>query len=147
MDEVASIRALPVLLSALQLGDSFFPSGRYTLSSGLESFAEAGLLTDVTDLEAVLSDFVVLASRSEAVAAAQATIAAASQNVSTLIDIDQLLLAMRLPAEASAVASVRTGHQVLMTACRSPTTPLSPPTGRRRSPTWRRPATMLSCSA
>jgi urease accessory protein UreF len=32
-------------LSALQLGDSAFPSGRYTLSYGLEAVAQSGQLT------------------------------------------------------------------------------------------------------
>ena len=32
------------LLAVLQLSDSGFPSGRYTLSHGLEAFAHAGLL-------------------------------------------------------------------------------------------------------
>src|SRR5262245_26213647 len=35
-------------LSLLQLNDSAFPTGRYTLSYGLEAFAQSGLLTSPT---------------------------------------------------------------------------------------------------
>ncbi|WP_205862837.1 urease accessory UreF family protein [Planosporangium thailandense] len=37
--------ALPPFLAALQLADSAFPSGRYTLSHGLESFVQSGEVT------------------------------------------------------------------------------------------------------
>jgi urease accessory protein len=118
MDELEPHCDVLGLLAALQLGDSFFPSGRYTLSHGLESFAEAGLLSDVASLEAVLADYVVHAvSRSEAVAVATANRAAAAQDMATIIAVDQLLFAMKLPVEAS-TSSVRTGHQVLAAACR-----------------------------
>ena len=36
--------SLASLLASLQLADSAFPSGRYTLSHGLESFAQSGAL-------------------------------------------------------------------------------------------------------
>jgi urease accessory protein len=36
--------SLAGLLAVLQLADSGFPSGRYTLSHGLESFAQSGAL-------------------------------------------------------------------------------------------------------
>jgi urease accessory protein len=84
----------------------------------LESFAAAGRLSDVADLEAVLIDYVANAvGRSEAVAVATANRAATDADVATIIAVDQLLFAMKLPTEAS-TSSVRTGHQVLATASR-----------------------------
>ena len=44
------------LLGSLQLLDSFFPSGLYTLSYGLEAFVAAGAVTDGT-LTALLADY------------------------------------------------------------------------------------------
>ncbi len=41
------------LLAALQLGDSLFPSGGFTLSHGLETLAELGLVSDASDARAV----------------------------------------------------------------------------------------------
>ena len=45
------------LLGSLQLADSFFPGGGYTLSHGLESYAEEGLL-DAASLTAIASDLI-----------------------------------------------------------------------------------------
>ena len=42
------------LMAALQFSDSFFPSGLYTLSHGLESFVQAGLAA--RDVEPLLAD-------------------------------------------------------------------------------------------
>ena len=39
-----------VLLAALQLADSAFPSGAYTLSHGLETLIEDGIVRDVDDI-------------------------------------------------------------------------------------------------
>ena len=114
----ATEQTVAALLSALQLGDSFFPSGRYTLSHGLESFAQSGWLVDAPDVEAVLTDYLTHAvARSEAVAVAAANGAAACGDMVTVLAVDELLFAMKLPTEAS-VSSTRTGHQLLITGCR-----------------------------
>ena len=118
MANEASEGSIAALLSALQLGDSFFPSGRYTLSHGLESFAQSGALADVADVETVLTDYLTHAvARSEAVAVAAANRAAACGDLGTVIAVDELLFAMKLATEAS-VSSTRTGRQLLITACR-----------------------------
>ena len=39
------------LLAALQLGDSLFPSGGFTLSHGLETLSAAGLVRDADSLQ------------------------------------------------------------------------------------------------
>lgn len=106
------------LLGTLQLSDSLFPSGRYTLSHGLEMFVESGRVHDAASLEAVVSDYLVHSlGRCEAVAVAAAWKAAADDDLATAVDIDRHLHALRLPQEASS-ASVRTGRQFIRTAQR-----------------------------
>ena len=104
------------LLSTLQLADSLFPSGRYTLSHGLEMFVETGRVHDAATLEAVVRDYLIQSlARCEAVAVAAAHRAAVAEDLETLIAIDRHVHALRLPREASE-ASVRTGRQFLTTA-------------------------------
>lgn len=111
-DQPATSGALR-LLSALQLGDSFFPSGRYTLSHGLESFVELGLVSTSEELEALVADYVTEAvGRSDAVAVAAANRAAAGGDVDLIVEVDSLLWVMKLPAESSA-SSTRTGLTLL----------------------------------
>lgn len=103
------------LLSALQLGDSFFPSGRYTLSHGLESFVEHSRDIGADKLQLLLTDYLRYGiGSSEAVAVATANRAARSGDIETLVDVDELLFALKLPSETSA-ASTRSGKQVLST--------------------------------
>ncbi len=119
------------LLSALQLADSFFPSGRYTLSAGLECFAAASLLRDAGDLEALLRDYMTFAvGASDAVAAAAGARAATKGDLPTVMAIDELLFALKLPAESS-MSSVRTGRQLLATAGRLSDDPVLAAYGRR----------------
>lgn len=106
------------LLSALQLGDSLFPSGRYTLSHGLEMFVETGRVHDADSLEQVVRDYLIQSlAHCEAVVVGAAHQAAADDDLETLIDIDRHLHALRLPHEAS-TSSVRTGRQYIRTSQR-----------------------------
>ncbi|TNC20943.1 urease accessory protein, partial [Georgenia sp. 311] len=50
--------ALTHLLVSLQLSDSAFPSGFYTMSHGLESFSQAGLV-DARSVGELLEDLLV----------------------------------------------------------------------------------------
>lgn len=106
------------LLSAFQLGDSMFPSGRYTLSHGLEMFVETGRVHDADSLEGIVRDYLIQSlARCEAVVVGAAHTAAANGDLDDLIDIDRQLHALRLPIEASS-ASVRTGRQYIRTSQR-----------------------------
>lgn len=119
MDEVLAHGELSRLLAALQLGDSFFPAGRYTLSHGLEAFSQSGLVKDPSDVEALIGDYLVHAvGPSEAVAVASSNQAVTVGDMATVVEVDRLLFAIKLPAEASA-SSVRTGRQMLVAARRS----------------------------
>jgi urease accessory protein len=101
------------LLTALQLGDSFFPSGRYALSHGIERFAEFGRLKTTAQLESLLTDYVRnVIGPSDATAAAEAARAAADCDLPTIIEIDRRVWAMKLPVE-SALNSQRTGRSLV----------------------------------
>jgi urease accessory protein len=110
----------PVLasfLSALQLSDSAFPSGRYTLSYGLEAFAQSGELgmpVRRSTLIALLSDsirFGVAPSDGVALACAHR----APDDVDLVTQADERLTAVKIAREARE-SSRRTGRALLDTA-------------------------------
>lgn len=108
-----ALREAGVLLNCLQLGDSFFPSGLYTLSHGLESFVQAGLIKSPSDLAGLLEDYIVAAiGPADTVAAANAAAATQMEDFDTIIEIDQYLQALKLVYEVAA-ASRRSGRQLL----------------------------------
>lgn len=118
MDEVHFLQSPTALLSTLQFADSLFPSGRYTLSHGLEMFVETKRVRDAETLEQVARDYVIeLVGRCEAVAVATSNQAAAAGDLETVLAVDALLHAMRLPSEVSS-SSVRSGRQLIATAQR-----------------------------
>ena len=101
------------LLAALQLGDSLFPSGGFTLSHGLETLAERRLVTDAASLQ----PWIAVSLRwqvgpSDGVAAAAAW--AAGDDLELVVEIDRTLLATKLAREPRE-ASERTGRQMLAT--------------------------------
>ena len=101
------------LLAALQLGDSLFPSGGFTLSHGLETLAELGLVTDARTLHDWLSTSVRWqVATSDGVAAAAAW--SAGDDLALVAEIDRYLLATKLAREPRE-ASARTGRQMLAT--------------------------------
>ena len=113
---------LASFLSVLQLSDSAFPSGRYTLSYGLEALAQSGELTapsHPSTLVALLSDCIRFAvAPSDGVALACAHRARRPDGVLDLelaTHADQRLTAVKLAREARE-ASTRTGRAVLATA-------------------------------
>jgi urease accessory protein len=110
------------LLSLLQLTDSAFPNGRFTLSYGLESLAQGGLLETPScpsTLEAVLTDQICLGvapSDGVALACAHRSIGPGGEiDWSGLVAADSRLTAVKLAREARD-ASTRTGQAVLDTA-------------------------------
>jgi urease accessory protein len=109
-------------LSVLQLSDSAFPSGRYTLSYGLETLAQSGRLampSDPAALVAVLRDQVRLSvAPSDGVALAcahRATTGADSLDVELAVRADERLSAVKLSREARET-STRTGRALLRVA-------------------------------
>ncbi|MEU4292489.1 urease accessory UreF family protein [Kribbella sp. NPDC026596] len=115
-------RGLAGLLSMLQLSDSAFPSGRYTLSYGLETQVQSGRLTMPSDpavLAALLRDQVRLSvGPSDGVALACAHRASSNRNSFDLALVscaDQRLTAVKLSREARET-STRSGRALLRVA-------------------------------
>ena len=110
------------LVSLLQLSDSAFPSGRYTLSYGLEALVQSGHLTvpgESTTLTTLLGDSIRFgAAPSDGLALACAHRAAGADggvDLGLVAQVDRRLTAVKLPREVRE-ASTRTGRAVLATA-------------------------------
>jgi urease accessory protein len=102
-------------LSALQFSDTFFPTGLYTLSHGLEAFVQAGLASKA-DLEALLRDYLEnVLGPADGVALSHAHRAAEARDLGRLLEIDRRLFALKLVREARE-ASRRVGKRILTTA-------------------------------
>src|SRR5919204_2571695 len=110
------------LLVVLQLSDSGFPSGRYTLSHGLEAFAQEGLLETPSAPDALvglLGDcirFGVGPSDGIALACAHRAVDPdGGVDVESVLQIDRQLSAVKLAREARD-GSTRTGRALLAAA-------------------------------
>ncbi len=114
--EEPSARASGVeFLNALQVSDSFFPTGLYTLSHGFEAFAQAGLISK-EDLEALVRDYLEnVLGPADGVALSHAHRAAEGRDLGRLLEVDRRLLAMKLIRETRE-ASRRVGRRILTTA-------------------------------
>jgi urease accessory protein len=113
---------LASLVSILQLSDSAFPSGRYTLSYGVESLAQSGHLHvsgESSTLLTLLGDsirFGVAPSDGVALACAHRAVGPDGDvDVALVTRVDARLTAVKLIREARE-ASTRTGRAVLSTA-------------------------------
>jgi len=110
-----STEHLLAFLVSLQLGDSFFPSGLYTLSHGLEAFAQADEVGPA-DLEALLVDQLRDGfGAADAVALACAHRAIEEGDLDLAARADVRLTATKLPREARET-SLRAGRQLLRMA-------------------------------
>lgn len=99
-------------LSCLQLADSFFPSGLYTLSYGLETCAQLGQV-DAGTLGALLAEYLRAGfGSSDSVALACAHRAGEHAQVSEAIRADRRLTAVKLARETRET-SCRVGRQLL----------------------------------
>jgi urease accessory protein len=113
--------ALASLVSLLQLSDSAFPSGRYTLSYGLEALVQSGHLTvpdERSTLIRLLGDsirFGAAPSDGLALACAHRAVRDAGADLELLTQVDARLTAVKLPREVRE-ASARTGRALLATA-------------------------------
>jgi urease accessory protein len=104
---------LTALLGSLQLADSFFPSGLYTLSHGIESFAQAGLLTAQT-LASLIADMLQYSiAPTDGAAVALAMRAAAEDRLETVAEIDRRLTAVKITREPRET-SIKLGRQLLI---------------------------------
>ena len=90
------------LLATLQLADSAFPSGAYTLSGGLETLIEEGIVADVAGMAGCVRAFLLGRAAKGDLAALVAAHRAASEpppDVATIVAIDRRLEATKMAAE------------------------------------------------
>ena len=100
-------------LASLQLADSFFPSGMYAHSQGLESMVSRGWVNGPDDVEEYLFGLLEWSVMpSDGVALLNAHAAARDGDVATLTVIDRHLHAMKLPTELR-LASCHAGRRIL----------------------------------
>jgi urease accessory protein len=99
------------LLGSLQLLDSFFPSGLYTLSHGLEAFVAEGAVTEQTMVALVTDHLRFGVGRADAVALACAHRAHGARDLDVAAAADRRLTAVKMAREARET-SRRTGRQL-----------------------------------
>ncbi|MDR5699401.1 urease accessory protein UreF [Agromyces aerolatus] len=103
--------AVARLLVSLQLSDSAFPSGFYTMSHGLEGFHQAGLVSRATVGDLLADVLVASVGPGDATALARAHEAASVRDWDAVAELDRVLFASKLNAELR-LASVRSGRQL-----------------------------------
>ncbi|AEF93632.1 Urease accessory protein ureF [Desulfotomaculum nigrificans CO-1-SRB] len=106
------------LLSLLQISDSFFPTGSFTQSYGLETYVQKGLITSKEDLVNFLTTYLLeLLACSDCLAMLLAYRAGQDGSLVSLVELDQILAAQKIAREGRE-ASVKTGNRMLQTATR-----------------------------
>ncbi|HXF91948.1 MAG TPA: urease accessory UreF family protein [Nitrospiraceae bacterium] len=104
------------LIRGLRFIDSFFPSGGYAFSSGLEAAVRGGAVQSADDLSRYVEDlFRGGISRREAVAVAVAHQAVVTGRLEAALKVDRELDAMKIGRE-SRMASRQMGRQVIRVA-------------------------------
>ena len=104
------------LVQGLRFVDSFFPSGGFAFSSGLEAAVKAGAVRDGKEFAAYVEDLLVHGiARREAIAVAVAHQAAIHGRLSQALAVDRMLEAMKLGRE-SRLASRQMGRQIIKAA-------------------------------
>lgn len=106
----------PSLLEGLRFVDTFFPSGGYAFSSGLEAAVQHGAVKNSEQFARYIEDLLRGGmSRREALATKRASVAGAEGLMSAAIEIDRRLDATKLSRE-SRMASRQMGRQVIRVA-------------------------------
>ncbi|MBH0195386.1 MAG: hypothetical protein HP494_07240 [Nitrospira sp.] len=104
------------LLEGLRFADTFFPSGGYAFSSGLEGAVQGGAVKDSDQLARYVEDLVRGGmSRREARAVKLANRAGAAGTLNPAIDVDRELDSTKLGRD-SRLASRQMGRQVMKVA-------------------------------
>ena len=104
------------LLNGLRFVDSFFPSGGYAFSSGLEAAVQGGAVRNAEDLSRYVVELLTIGiGEREAVAVGLAHDAYASGSLEVAFNVDRELEAMKLGRESRA-ASRQMGRQIIRLA-------------------------------
>ena len=100
-------------LTALQIGDSFFPSGAFAHSWGLETFVADGLVADKEGLVRFIESYLIgLLARCDLLFVKLAHLSAAEADLEGISRLDHLIHAMKCPRELR-LASMQMGRQML----------------------------------
>ena len=100
-------------LSVMQLSDSFFPAGLYTMSNGLEAMHRQKMIASPTDVQNLIEMYYVQqVGPADCVALANAYDFAATQNLDEIIQIDDMIYKTKLVREQRE-ASARSGKQLI----------------------------------
>ena len=110
-NEGADVSSSAAFLSRmLQFGDSMFPIGAFSFSSGLESAVQHGVVTNTATLRAYAHTAIEQAARGDCIALIAAHRAATAGEIDTLTRIDAQVYARKLSDEARTM-SVRMGKK------------------------------------
>jgi urease accessory protein len=102
-------------LSILQLTDSLFPSGMFTLSHGIESYFQEGRLNEES-IGAIIQDLIRFSfGPSDGVAHALAHRAASTRDIEAVTEVDRRLTAVKFAKEIRE-SSTRTGQHLARSA-------------------------------
>lgn len=107
---------IPRQLALMQLSDSFFPSGSYTLSHGLEALVQKGLVNTAEDIKSFLS--ILLQNKigtCDLVALIHAYRGSISSNFEAIKTADRELFTRTL-IQSSREAQIKSGRALLMVA-------------------------------
>ena len=100
-------------LSLMQISDSFFPTGLYTMSNGLETLFSEKRIASIDELrELIQTNIVQQIGPADCVALANAYDFTASKDVQSIITCDKLLFATKLVKELRD-ATCRSGTQMI----------------------------------
>ena len=103
-------------ITLMQLADSFFPSGAYTLSHGLESLVQSGQIASAQAVETFISLLLCnKISGTDLVALAHTYAASDRNDFEKIIEVDALLYA-QTPIEKTRLAQRQSGRALLMVA-------------------------------
>ena len=109
-ESVEAPSSTALLARMLQFGDSMFPIGAFSFSSGLESAIQKGVVADAITLRAFTRTAVEQAARGDGIALIAAHRAATAGDVDVLMRIDAQVYARKLSDEAR-LMSVRMGKK------------------------------------
>ena len=109
-EDATAIGSAASLSRMLQFGDSMFPIGSFSFSSGLESAIQEGVVTNAATLSAFAQTALEQAARGDCIALIAAHRAATADDINTLVRIDAQVYARKLSDEARTM-SVRMGKK------------------------------------
>jgi urease accessory protein len=110
MADAVTTAQVVALARMLQFGDSMFPVGGFSFSSGLEAAVQKGVVTNASTLLAFTRTAAEQAARGDGIALIAAHRAAMAGDVTELISIDVAVYARKLSDEARTM-SVRMGRK------------------------------------